>query len=357
MAAAAGGLAVSGLSKSYGSFDAVRGVSFRVEPGSFCTLLGPSGSGKTSVLRMVAGLIEPTAGEVRLAERVVNDVSVHRRDIGLMFQQPTLFPHLSVAQNVGFGLAMRNWSRQDIHGRVAEMLALVDLTSKAERRPDQLSGGEQQRIALARALAPRPKMLLLDEPFTALDKELRQRLRREVRELHDLLQLTTVLVTHDQEEALELSDQIVVMRSGAVEQIGTPHEVYQRPISLFVAGFVGGINQMPGVKRGAEVAVGDRAVPSGRSQGPDGPGTLVVRPKAVRICDPGSADAAFVGRVQAVRFYGDHAAVDVAIDDVGLVTALVAPSATLSAGDLTGISWESADAWFFAKVASISEVT
>jgi putative spermidine/putrescine transport system ATP-binding protein len=276
-------VALNGLSKHYGDFYAVREVSLTIADGEFLVLLGPSGCGKTTTLRMVAGFIEPSAGHVRLAGQDVTLLPPWRRNAGMVFQSYALFPHMTVAQNVAFGLEMRKLPRADIERRVEEALALVRLSGYGGRLPRQLSGGQQQRVALARALAIRPDVLLLDEPLSNLDAKLRQEVRVEIRELQRQLGLTTVMVTHDQEEALTMADRLVVMNEGSVRQVGTQRDLYERPADRFVAGFVGrstflaGTIEAPGRFRSKGGLV--LACAGGRP----GPAMLALRPERVEI--------------------------------------------------------------------------
>lgn len=228
--------------KRYGSFTAVHKTDLGIPSGSFLTLLGPSGCGKTTTLRMIAGLTSITEGEIRIKGRRVNDLPIHKRNLGIVFQNYALFPHKTVFENVAFGLKYRNVSSQEVPNRVRDALELVQLPQMADRMPSQLSGGQQQRIALARAIVIQPDVLLLDEPLSALDANLREDMRIELKRIQHTLGITTVFVTHDQSEALAMSDQIVVMSAGHVEQVGTPEEVYNRPTSEFVAGFLGNSN-------------------------------------------------------------------------------------------------------------------
>jgi putative spermidine/putrescine transport system ATP-binding protein len=232
-------LDILGLVKRYGDFYAVRDVSLSIKDGEFLVLLGPSGCGKTTTLRMVAGFIEPTAGHVKLGGSEVTLLPPWKRNAGMVFQNYALFPHLTVAENVAFGLEMRKMPKVDIARRVEETLALVRLGGYGARLPRQLSGGQQQRVALARALAIHPDVLLLDEPLSNLDAKLRQEVRVEIRELQRKMGLTTVMVTHDQEEALTMADRLVVMSEGSVRQVGSQRDLYERPADRFVAGFVG----------------------------------------------------------------------------------------------------------------------
>ena len=238
------GIAVKNLSKRFGSFQAVDNVSFEVPEGQLVALLGPSGSGKSTILRIIAGLEPADAGEIELTGEAATHLPVQRRGVGFVFQHYALFRHMTVRQNVAFGLELTRPkpSREVVRARVEELLDLVQLLGFADRYPNQLSGGQRQRVALARALAPRPKVLLLDEPFGALDSKVRDELRAWLRKLHDEVHVTSLFVTHDQQEAFEVSDQIVVLNKGKVEQMGPPQELYERPATPFVTGFLGSVN-------------------------------------------------------------------------------------------------------------------
>ncbi len=288
------------LWKRYGAVEAIRGVSLDVQEGELLTLLGPSGCGKTTTLQAIAGLVEPDEGEIWIGGRSMAGVPPHRRDVGLVFQSGALFPHLSVRENVEYGLKMRRVPAPERRRRAEEMLALVGLEGFGERAPRALSGGQQQRVALARALVIRPSVLLLDEPLSALDLALRQRLRTEIREIQQRLRITTIFVTHDQVEALSVSDRIAVMNAGIVEQVGTPVEVYARPRSSFVAGFVGETNRL----RAEVVAAEDgrttlradgglvlQVANEGRPTSAGEVATVFVRPDAVRLERAAGADA------------------------------------------------------------------
>jgi putative spermidine/putrescine transport system ATP-binding protein len=235
-------LELSGVEKRFGGVVAVEGFDLAAERGEFVSFLGPSGCGKTTTLRMIAGFEDPTAGSISIDGREVTEVPPNKRNVGMVFQSYALFPNMTVANNVAFGLKMRRRAGADIDRRVKELLELIHLPDKADRYPYQLSGGQQQRVALARALAYEPTILLLDEPLSALDAKIRVALRHEIRQIQRDLGITTVYVTHDQEEALELSDRIVVMSAGRIEQIGTPFEIYNFPATAFVASFVGTLN-------------------------------------------------------------------------------------------------------------------
>lgn len=243
---AATAVELSGVVKRYGTLTAVQSTDLKIPEGSFVTLLGPSGCGKTTTLRMIAGLVSITEGEIRIKDRRINEIPIHKRNLGLVFQNYALFPHKSVWDNVAFGLRYRKTPREEARKRVGEALELVQLGHMAERMPSQLSGGQQQRIALARAIVIQPDVLLLDEPLSALDANLREDMRVELKRIQDQLGITTIFVTHDQSEALAMSDHIVVMSDGRVEQVGSPEEVYNRPVSEFVASFLGNSNILQG---------------------------------------------------------------------------------------------------------------
>ena len=299
-------LSLNGLSKHYGDFYAVREVSLTIADGEFLVLLGPSGCGKTTTLRMVAGFIEPSAGHVRLAGQDVTLLPPWRRNAGMVFQSYALFPHMTVAQNVAFGLEMRKLARADIERRVEEVLALVRLGGYGGRLPRQLSGGQQQRVALARALAIRPDVLLLDEPLSNLDAKLRQEVRVEIRELQRQLGLTTVMVTHDQEEALTMADRLVVMNEGSVRQVGTQRDLYERPADRFVAGFVGRTTFLAGSIEAPGRFRSDGGLALACTGGNPGRAALSLRPERVEIGpQPRSGlDNSLPGTVEFVSYLG-----------------------------------------------------
>jgi thiamine transport system ATP-binding protein len=248
-----GSLSLDGVRKSFADTVALDGVSLDIAEGEFFTLVGPSGCGKTTTLRTIAGLESPTDGRVRFDGENMAGVPTEDRDVGIVFQNYALFPHMTVHENVAYGLNFADPpAGTAVDERVTELLELVDLSGMGDREPDQLSGGQQQRVALARALAPEPEVLLLDEPMSALDARLRETLRRQIKRIQTELDVTTVYVTHDQEEALAISDRLAVMNSGRVEQVGTPREVYERPATEFVASFVGENNLFRGEVRGTE---------------------------------------------------------------------------------------------------------
>lgn len=234
------------LSKKFGSFTAVDKLSLKVESGEFLSLLGPSGCGKTTTLRMIAGLNEPDEGAIYIGSEMVNDKPIYKRNLGMVFQSYALFPHMNVSDNIAFGLKMRGYSKTEISDRVKRVLELIQLPSVGDRFPRQLSGGQQQRVALARAIVTEPSVLLLDEPLSNLDAKLRERMRIELKQLQEKLGITSIYVTHDQIEALAMSDRVVVMNQGRIEQIGRPLEVYESPATGFVANFLGRSNFLIG---------------------------------------------------------------------------------------------------------------
>ncbi|MGW7408728.1 ABC transporter ATP-binding protein [Streptomyces sp. NPDC054833] len=300
-----------GLRREFGSTVALDGLDLAVRPGEFLALLGPSGCGKTTALRMLAGFEHPDSGAVLVDGEDVTHVPAHRRDAGMVFQSYSLFPHLNAVDNVAFGLRMRKVRTAERRSRAAELLELVGLGDKGERFPHQLSGGQQQRIALARALALRPRVLLLDEPLSALDAKVRLTLREEIRRLQQELGITTLFVTHDQEEALSVADRVAVMRAGRLEQCAAPAELYGRPATAFVAEFVGTMSRIPGVlKDGSVEVLGQRLQVDG-----EGPAVtevdVLVRPEAVRV----AADDEGTARVVATAFLGAVVRVSVRLAD------------------------------------------
>ena len=285
-------LAVHDLHKRFGSFAALAGVSVDTRPGEFLALLGPSGSGKTTLLRIMAGLEFPDHGRVTMAGADVGDMPARDRRVGFVFQHYALFRHMSVADNVAFGLTVKprreRPAKAAIAARVAELLELVQLGQMGGRYPSQLSGGQRQRVALARALAVDPAILLLDEPFGALDAKVRKDLRRWLRGVHDQMGLTSIFVTHDQEEALDLADRVVVMNHGTVEQIDTPDAVYNRPASAFVCDFLGNANRLDCGLDGGMVTLGGLRLPNSAPPAADGAGTAFVRPHEFEIAAAGA---------------------------------------------------------------------
>jgi putative spermidine/putrescine transport system ATP-binding protein len=294
------------VSKHYGLAAVVDDVSFEVAAGEMVVLLGPSGCGKTTTLRLIAGFAEPTGGDILMDGVSITGLPPHRREMGIVFQSYALFPHLSVARNVAFGLEMRGWPRARIRERVAEMLRLVNLEPFEDRLPRDLSGGQQQRVALVRALAINPRILLFDEPLSNLDAELRQRVARDIRLLQRDNGLTAILVTHDQAEAMAMADRLVVMKDGRVQQIGGQEDLYERPATPFVAGFIGHSNLLPGrLSDGTRLELaGACIVPAGRYPF-SGDATLAVRPERISLGPAGDASPArVVGQVELSTYLG-----------------------------------------------------
>ncbi len=290
----------SGVIKRFGAFTALDGISLAAREGEFLALLGPSGSGKTTLLRILAGLEFPEAGSISIGGVDMSDRPARDRQVGFVFQQYALFRHMTVADNIGFGLTVRPRKtrppRAEIDRRVAELLELVQLPALGGRYPAQLSGGQRQRVALARALAVEPRLLLLDEPFGALDAKVRKDLRRWLRAVHDRTGLTSIFVTHDQEEALDLADRVVVMDHGRIEQVDTPEQVWERPASAFVCEFLGGANRVLARAVDGEIDIAGVRLPNRAPAMPDGPACSFIRPHEFALALPGTAGIAVVLR-------------------------------------------------------------
>ena len=303
---------------------AVNHVSLNIEPGELVTLLGPSGCGKTTTLRMIAGFEFPTSGDILLDGKSINMLPPHQREMSMVFQSYAIFPHLNVYENVAYGLNVQGLSKNEIKQRVGEVLGLVQLEGLENRAPNQLSGGQQQRVALARALVMNPKVLLMDEPLSNLDAKLREQMRTEIRRIQKALGITSVYVTHDQIEAMTLSDRIVVMNRGVIEQVGPPHEVYSHPKTRFVADFIGRANFLPGKvleARGSQIVVDLLGKPvtldmPEQAPAPGSTVTLVVRPEAIRVSGNG---AAWQGNVRRATYLGNAVDYEIEIDGHPLV--------------------------------------
>ena len=325
------------LSRHYGPVVALDHLDLTLQPGELIALLGPSGCGKTTTLRLLAGLEDADTGRITVGGRDITHVSAAKRDMGMVFQAYSLFPHMTVRQNVAFGLRLRKVAAAQRDKRALEMLDLVGLSVQADRYPHQLSGGQQQRVALARALAIEPQVLLLDEPLSALDAKVRAQLRDEIRRIQLEVGITTLFVTHDQEEALAIADRVGVMREGRLEQLAPPTEVYSRPATSFVAEFVGLSNRLAGEVRGGEVTVRGCKLPLVEQDTPDGPVVALVRPEAVSLAsrapESGTGAGPLTGTVIAITFLGATSRVTVDLGDTRVMAQLPTSEATaLAAG-------------------------
>ena len=338
-AAEAASLELSGLSKRYGETVALDGIDLRVDPGEFVSLLGPSGSGKTTTLNLIAGFAKPTAGDILMDGRPISELPPHRRGIGVVFQHYALFPHMTAAENIAFPLRRRRVPKPEMQERVASTVELVELSGLENRYPRELSGGQQQRVALARAIVFNPRVLLMDEPLGALDRKLRESLQRQIRRLHQELGITFVYVTHDQDEALALSERVAVFNHGRIEQLGTPLELYEQPSSRFVAEFLGESNLLavptPG-DGGARLA----------TETDRGGQTLMVRPEHLELIPeddiPNARPEVLSGVVSDVVYLGASVRIEVDVDSGGTVIARRSPhqSPPISTGHRIGVTWD-----------------
>ncbi|TCT07843.1 ABC transporter ATP-binding protein [Aquabacter spiritensis] len=342
-------LALSGVHKSFGDVEVVKGVDLALREGTVLSLLGPSGCGKTTLLRMVAGFLRPSRGEIRIAGEPVDGIPSHLRKLGMVFQSYALFPHMTVANNVAFGLKMQGVPRAEIAPKVMGALATVHMEGMAERFPRELSGGQQQRIALARAIVTSPRLMLLDEPFGALDRQLREEMQLEVKRLQRRLGIAFVFVTHDQEEALTLSDTIAVMNEGRIQQLGTPREVFEQPENLFVANFFGLLNTLPaavtpqagGLAR-VEGGFGAWSLPNPR--GHSGRATLAVRATDVAVSAAPAPDGSLSvpGTLEEVIYKGTSVLYQIRLKDGAALEATGKTESRLpfARGDAVWASWQ-----------------
>ncbi len=345
---------LTNIHKSYGSHAALKGINLDIDSGSFFTLLGPSGCGKTTLLRAIAGFNLQDAGEIALAGQSIGHLGANKRQVGMVFQDYAVFPHLSVFDNVAFGLVQQKVAAPDIRTRVQAILDMVQLGELADRMPHQLSGGQQQRVGLARALVIRPKVLLMDEPLSNLDAKLRIDLRRDIRRLQQQLGITTIYVTHDQEEALSISDQVCVMFDGVVQQVGSPWAIYRQPANRFVAGFVGSNNFLPLRQQAGQLAqllgqptelpqavLGQQAV------------TAAVRPEKWRVNHPATGPGLHVaGVLRQAMFTGRELQLFVEVAGHGVLEALTAPDdamVALQPGDPVTLAVQATDIQYFAE--------
>ncbi len=319
-------ITITDVSRSFGDVVALDSVSLEIRENEFFALLGPSGCGKTTLLRVLAGFEHPDSGQVTIGEQDLLGLPPNKRPINLMFQSYALFPHMSVEKNIAYGLQREGLPKDEIRDRVAEVLATVSLSDKASARPAQLSGGQRQRVALARAIVKRPRLLLLDEPLSALDRKVRAEMQLELKRLQHEVGITFVVVTHDQEEAMSMADRIAVMSEGRVQQTDSPVDLYQRPANMFVADFIGTSNVFQGIS------------PAGIATGTED--SLIVRPEDMRLVDEGSA--LLSGTVIDTQFFGGSSTIAVSVDGhAAPVTATCQGTAPVQRGDLVHLTWPS----------------
>jgi iron(III) transport system ATP-binding protein len=315
----AAGVVIENLSLAFGTTEVLKGVNLEIEPGEFFAFLGPSGSGKSTLLRSIAGFGPTPKGRILIGGKDVAGLPPWSRDVGMVFQSYALWPHMTVSQNVAFGLEERKVARPEINDRVSDALALVGLSDFAARRPSQLSGGQQQRVALARTIVVRPKVLLLDEPLSNLDANLRTQMRREILALQRKLKLTTIFVTHDQEEANTMSKRMAVLDQGIIQQVGAPMELYDNPANTFVAGFLGTANIFEGKieKKGKALAFHSRSgMKLPLTTGAAGPAHIIIRPQNIKLSSPGKKGAgvkALDGRITEMEFLGETIRYEIAL--------------------------------------------
>jgi spermidine/putrescine transport system ATP-binding protein len=344
-----GAVRLQALRKTFGDLVAVQSLDLDIPEGGFFSLIGPSGCGKTTTLRMVAGLEHPDSGTIEVGGEDITRRPPYRRPVNTVFQSYALFPHLDVADNVAFGLIEERRPKAEIRERVAEMLALVQLTGRERSKPSQLSGGQQQRVALARALVKHPKVLLLDEPLGALDLKLRKELQGQLKAVQRRVGITFMYVTHDQEEAFSMSDRVAVMHEGRLEQVGTPEEVYRQPATLFTADFVGASNRTEAAVKQA-LGEGRYTLQSGsgydvRAHGPEGLATgkavtLIVRPESLRLGDEG-----WPATITDVSYVGPAKHLELETQELGRLRATVGGGEPAAVGDRVKVSWPAEAAW------------
>lgn len=357
-----GRLELKGLVKEFGKGQevvrAVDNLNLVIEPGEFVTFLGPSGCGKTTTLRMIAGFETPTQGTISLDGADLNALTPDKRPMGMVFQSYALFPHMTVAENISYGLKIQKLSAEEIQKRVSEVLSSMSLDNLANRAPNQLSGGQQQRVALARAMVVQPKVLLFDEPLSNLDAKLRGQMRSEIRSIQQRLGITSIFVTHDQDEAMSVSDRIVVMRNAVVQQVGTPTEIYRHPNSTFVADFIGRSNfiQVEAVKKSGEMAevtaLGTTFTVAAHSDSTSSNSQLLVRPEAITVSrSPISGMISGEGTVAMVIYYGEHVEYTIKTKNGEIVATTTNPLPTemLRVGESATYSFAAISSWLLPK--------
>ena len=341
------------VNKSFGLLTVVEGLNLEIGKGEFLSLLGPSGSGKTTILMMLAGFENPTSGAIWAGGKRIDSLPPHRRNMGVVFQNYALFPHMTVSENVAFPLKMRGLPRAEVTERVKKALDMVQLGSRAERRPSQLSGGQQQRVALARALIFEPEVVLMDEPLGALDKQLREQMQLDIRDLHRRLELTIVFVTHDQSEALTMSDRIAIFNHGKIEQIGRPSDIYDHPSTQFVAEFIGETNLVRGSVRSIEGGAARVQLPGGEEVlvkpatdlRPHGDVCLSIRPERIKVGGRDVAGNKITAAISDVVYHGDHLRLVARSDSQALIVKTDRSQPTPSIGEEVQLSFLPSDCW------------
>ncbi len=332
-----------GLSKHYGDTVALHPTDLELHSGELLTLLGPSGSGKTTLLQLISGLVPPTSGKLYIDGLDRTHAPVHQRDIGVVFQNYALFPHLTVYENIAFPLQMRGIDAASMRVQIGDALEMVNMETLLDRYPRELSGGQQQRVALARCLVYRPSLILMDESLSALDRKLRENMQVEIKRIHRETGSTIIFVTHDQEEALALSDRVCLMSTGRIEQIGTPEDIYERPRTTFVADFIGISNKLHGTIADNCLATADGRIPLAPPASVSGEATLIVRPEHVRLADPGQG--LVHGQVIERIYGGSGSRVMVRLNSGAVMTVLQAPrGAQCVIGDTVSLAWQAEDA-------------
>lgn len=352
------------VSKAFGSLTVVDNLDLTIQKGEFVSMLGPSGSGKTTLLMLLAGFERPTGGTVSVDGKRIDQLPPHKRNMGVVFQNYALFPHMTIAENVAFPLKMRSLSKAEIQDRVKRALDMVQLGTMLERKPSQLSGGQQQRVALARALVFEPKVVLMDEPLGALDKQLRERMQLDIRELHHRLGLTIVFVTHDQSEALTMSDRIAVFNRGKIEQIGTPSQIYDHPATQFVAEFIGETNLIDGKVSASQagqmrIRLGNGQDITVNAEAPIVAGQnirLSLRPERLRLNIDDITGNNLPATVTDIVYHGDHLRIVLNFAGQSLITKADRSFQQLKSGDQVSVSFAPADCWPIATLAQKTQV-
>ncbi|HKM06431.1 MAG TPA: ABC transporter ATP-binding protein [Sphaerochaeta sp.] len=343
-------LSIENVTKRYGTFTAIKNITLKIEKGEFFTLLGPSGCGKTTLLRMIAGFNTIEEGEIKFGSTVINGIPAHQRNTGMVFQNYAIFPHLTVFENVAYGLKARNLSKKEITRQVEEVLDLVKMGEYIQRQPSKLSGGQQQRVALARAIVIKPEVLLMDEPLSNLDAKLRVEMRSVIKKIQQNLGITTVYVTHDQEEALAISDRIAVMNLGTIQQMDDPFTIYTRPKNTFVSNFIGTSTFLNCTVTGSSIQVFDSSFTMRLGPEYTGKAVLAIRPEEVRMVE--LEDGILTGRLQFVTFLGDFINYEVILQDGSTIQIneyLKDTSRIRNVGDTVGLTFDTSRVNLFSE--------